>query len=131
MKTPEMLHRLKLASAMLHTAYYASVANHGIDGPEEEVFDEGLKIVDEVVEALRKRLYRINDRLVAKAAEKIADAPNAEPPEQDKMAEVLALAKVPGQKIEAIKLCRELTGMGLKESREHVESLLAAKGGDA
>jgi hypothetical protein len=43
-------------------------------------------------------------------------------------AEVRALADDPARKIEAIKLHREQTGLGLKEAKDAVEAYLAARG---
>ena len=43
-------------------------------------------------------------------------------------AEVKALAGVPGQKIAAIKLLREQTGLGLKEAKDAVEAYMAGRG---
>ena len=45
----------------------------------------------------------------------------------DKKDEVLGLLKA-GKKIEAIKVYREATGFGLKESKEAVEALAKAEG---
>ena len=46
----------------------------------------------------------------------------SQPPGEASLAEVHALA-VQGQKIQAIKLYRELTGVGLKEAKDYVDSL--------
>jgi ribosomal L7/L12-like protein len=43
-------------------------------------------------------------------------------------AEVKALADDPSQKIQAIKLYREQTGLGLKESKEAIEAYVADRG---
>jgi ribosomal protein L7/L12 len=45
-----------------------------------------------------------------------------QPPSQASLAEVHALA-MQGQKIQAIKLYRELTGLGLKEAKDYIDSL--------
>jgi hypothetical protein len=42
--------------------------------------------------------------------------------------EVKALADDPGRKIEAIKLHREQTGLGLKEAKDAVETYMAGRG---
>ncbi len=50
----------------------------------------------------------------------------AEASQSDRLARVLELART-GQKIEAIKLFREITGMGLKESKDAVEAMEAGQ----
>ena len=49
----------------------------------------------------------------------------AESGESDETISNLSDALQSGRKIEAIKLCRELTGLGLKDAKEYVEKLEA------
>ncbi|MBL9203789.1 MAG: ribosomal protein L7/L12 [Opitutaceae bacterium] len=53
----------------------------------------------------------------------------SQPLSSEKLAAIQSLI-AKGQKIEAIKLHRELTGMGLKESKEAIEAMAEAPGGD-
>ena len=73
---------------------------------------------------LRDQLNRIESKLDQLLAQS-SPRSGAQAPASDSYAEVRA-SLANGRKIEAIKLYRELTGVGLKEAKEAVEAMMAA-----
>jgi len=67
--------------------------------------------------ALIHEIAKVNPKAVASAAERLA--PKAETPWQVKALQFMR----DDSKIEAIKYCRTMTGMGLKEAKEACEAL--------
>ncbi len=64
---------------------------------------------------------REQDSLLDVSAAAPRDAPRAVPPQELEAEVRVMLAN--GEKIEAIKLVREVTGLGLKEAKDYVEGL--------
>jgi ribosomal protein L7/L12 len=70
--------------------------------------------------ALRRRVEKL-ERLVARLMDEVGLEPD-EALDSDPSAEIVDLIRR-GEKLEAIKLYREKTGVGLKEAKAFVESL--------
>ncbi|MGE0220636.1 ribosomal protein L7/L12 [Mycolicibacterium sp.] len=94
----------------------------GIFGRSEDGGDDGG--LRRRVEELERRVAALEWALRSSQAAPSTPAPTAYPPApgQPVSAEVLQLA-LQGKKIEAIKVLREQTGLGLKESKEIIDQL--------
>jgi len=88
-----------------------------------ETFGVGLKEAKDAVEALEA------GQPIVFTSMTVESLGAADANQSARLAEVLELARA-GQKIEAIKLFREITGMGLKESKDAVEAMEAGQSVD-
>lgn len=89
----------------------------------DQLANLNLKQVNELLEILKSD-YGIEPAAVAAAPVVVAGAPAAQeaPAQEEKSTFNVILKSAGGQKLQVIKVVREITGLGLKEAKELVDS---------